>query len=205
MIVEQRPRMKSFRALLIGVLLIIAVYGGYLLLTGNVHTITEGEAYRSAQLDRSQLTRHIKQYNIKSIINLRGENKGDEWYDDEIAVSKEFGVAHYNAGLSANHEPNEEQLRELLRVFSVAPRPVLIHCAYGADRSGLAAAMWKMIVDHASKAEAKKQITILYGHIPIGSTRAMDDFFERWSAKMTETPPIPSSASVPAPAPHVGC
>lgn len=49
-----------------------------------------------------------------------------------------------------------------------------------ADRSGLVAAMWKVIVDREPKSEAEKQISILYGHIPIGKTSAMDRFFERW-------------------------
>jgi len=49
-----------------------------------------------------------------------------------------------------------------------------------ADRSGLAAAMWKVIVDREPKSEAEKQLSILSGHIPIGKTSAMDRFFENW-------------------------
>ncbi len=49
-----------------------------------------------------------------------------------------------------------------------------------ADRSGLVAAMWKVIVDREPKSEAGKQLSILYGHLPMGKATAMDRFFERW-------------------------
>ena len=62
-----------------------------------------------------------------------------------------------------------------------APRPVLIHCKTGADRSGLAAAMWKVVVDKEPKSEAAKELSFWYGHIPIGKTIAMDQFLKNWN------------------------
>jgi len=41
--------------------------------------------------------------------------------------------------------------------------------------------MWKVIVDNEPKSVAKRQLSILYGHIPIGGTVAMDRFFEKWA------------------------
>jgi undecaprenyl-diphosphatase len=41
--------------------------------------------------------------------------------------------------------------------------------------------MWKVIVDKEPKSEAAKELSILYGHIPIGKTIAMDHFFEKWN------------------------
>jgi len=57
----------------------------------------------------------------------------------------------------------------------------LIHCQSGADRTGLAAAIWKVIVDNDPKSDAEKQLSIFFGHLPIGKTAAMDRFFQNWN------------------------
>ena len=147
----------------------------------NFHAITKGEAYRSAQMDRDELKHCIKKYNIKSILNLRGENPDASWYTEELKVSAEQNVKHYDIALSASREPTGKDVQRLMEIFKSAPRPILIHCKGGADRSGLVAAMWKEAVDKEPKSEAGKQLSVLYGHIPIGKTSAIDRFFENWN------------------------
>ncbi|HAM52026.1 MAG TPA: protein tyrosine phosphatase [Nitrospiraceae bacterium] len=151
---------------------------------GNFHEITKGEAYRSAQLDRDQFEYYIDKYHIKSILNLRGQNSGEEWYQEELKVAVNRHLVHYDIPLSATSEPSSEDVQKLLAIFREAPRPVLIHCKAGADRSGLVGAMWKVVVDKEPKSEASKQLFILYGHLPIGETSAMDRFFERWATAL---------------------
>jgi len=90
--------------------------------------------------------------------------------------------------LSADREPTRNETLILTGIFKSAPRPILIHCRAGADRSGLAAAMWKVIVDNTSKIEAGKQLSILYGHLPLGPTSAMDHFFENWFPELKKGP-----------------
>jgi undecaprenyl-diphosphatase len=148
---------------------------------GNFHPITPGEAYRSAQLDRDDIAHYVTKYSIKSVLNLRGSRSGERWYDDELAACAELQVAHYDVELSEAHEPTDIQVRQLVHIFETAPRPLLIHCMSGADRTGLAAAMWKVVVDKERKAEAANQLSIRYGHIPIWETQAMDSFFEKWN------------------------
>jgi protein tyrosine/serine phosphatase len=163
--------------------LLVILSGGYFLYMeeqGNFHPITYGEAYRSAQLDRDEFEYYIKKHDIKSIVNLRGEHPDEKWYAEEIAVSAEHNVQHFNIALSSSKEPSEEDVRQLIDMFQNAPRPVLIHCQAGADRSGLAAAIWKVIIDKEPKSEAGKQLSIIFGHLPIGKTTAMDRFFQNW-------------------------
>lgn len=166
-------------AILLPLLLLSAGYL-YVRESHNFHPITEGEAYRSAQLDREEFEYFINRYNIKSIINLRGENPEAPWYREEMVVSGERNIKHYDIALSSSREPTEEDVRKLIEIFRTAPRPVLIHCLAGADRSGLAAAMWKVIIDKAPKSEAEKQLSILYAHLPVGKACAMDRFFRDW-------------------------
>ena len=123
-------------------------------------------------------------YNIKSILNLRGSNLGHEWYKEEMRASSDLRIAHYDIALSATHELTSDEVAKIIVIFKTAPRPLLLHCKAGADRSGLVAAMWKVIIDHEPKSEAGRQLSILFGHIPIGGTLAMDRFFDSW------TPPL---------------
>jgi protein tyrosine/serine phosphatase len=174
-------RLRIFIATLTVLLLLPASYFGvYMQVQGNFHPITSGEAYRSAKLDRDKLEYYIEKYNIKSIVNLIGEDPHKPWYREELQVCAERNVKHYDVSLSATQGPTDEDARKLVEIFKSAPRPVLIHCKGGSDRSGLVAAMWKVIVDKEPKSEARKQLSILYGHFPIGDTSAMDRFFEHW-------------------------
>jgi protein tyrosine/serine phosphatase len=152
----------------------------YLEEQGNFHPITLGEAYRSGQLDQDELEDYIRKFGIHTIINLRGRNAREPWYQEEIATCRKLNIRHYDLGLSADSAPSSGETERLLKIFHSAPRPVLMHCQAGADRSGLAAALWKLVVDNASQSDAEKQLSILYGHIPIGPTQVLDVFFDKW-------------------------
>ena len=154
--------------------------------SGNFHTVTPGECYRSGQLTGEQLVDYHENYNIRSVLNLRGELTEDKSYQGEIKICEQLGMKHYDVKLSAKEEPAPEAVNEILNIFDTAPRPILIHCLGGSDRTSLVSAMWKTWVDDASKEEAKKQISIWYGHMPFGETSAMDEFFDTWADVVTQ-------------------
>ena len=166
---------------IISALLILAAsYFLYMSEQGNFHVITPGSAYRSAQLDKDELEYYIKKYRIKSILNLRNDTEHADWYEQEVKISSECGVAYYLVPLSARAEPSKESVAKLLEVFNSAPRPILIHCKAGADRTGLVASMWKLVVDKEPKNKAGKQLSIRFFHFPIGRLANMDRFFDKW-------------------------
>lgn len=176
-------RSKFFIPALSFFLLLMVLAVAYLLYMeeqGNFHAITPGEAYRSAQMDRDELEYYITKYGIRTIINLRGKNLDKSWYVDELDISRALGVAHYDISLAASRELSSDDVHKIVEIFKTAPRPVLIHCQSGADRSGLVAAMWKVIVDKEPKTIASDQLSIIYGHMPVGNTTAMDKFFSKW-------------------------
>ncbi len=179
--------LKYVGAALAAVFLILAVYILAVNLQGNFHPITPGEAYRSGQPEGNKLEQYKEQYKIKSVLNLRGSHPGEDWYEEELAESARLNLAHYDVSLSATHELKDSEVRQLMDIFRTAPRPILIHCQAGADRSGLVAAMWKVVVNKISKAEARKQLSLRYGHLALGEKRAMDDFFEKWNPESRES------------------
>lgn len=166
--------------------LLLFLFAGYLFLEeyDNFHPITHGKAYRSAQLDRDELEYYIRKYNIRSIINLRGDDLRAQWYREEKQVSEKYQVKLYDLSLSACREPDEREIRTLIMLFNRVPRPVLIHCRGGSDRSGLAAAIWKVVIDKEPKKEAGKQLSLVFGHIPFGKTASLDRFFQNWNPEV---------------------
>ncbi len=159
----------------------------YINRTNNFHPITAGEAYRSAQPDTDDIEYYIKEYGIRSILNLRGKFLDEQWYIDEINACEKHNIKHYDLALSAGREPTDDEVRKLIEIFKIAPRPILIHCMGGADRIGLVSAMWKVIVNKEQKSEAGKQLSLWFGHIPAGKTYAMDRFFSNWKQEFCFT------------------
>ena len=134
----------------------------------NFHPVIPNEVYRSAQPDIDCLTYDIK-YHIKSVINLRGENKDKSWYDSEVVISRFLHVKHYDLRLSAYKLPTPTQLRKLVNILQTAPRPILIHCAGGSDRSGLAAAISIILSKDQSIDDLEDQISWQYDAISSSS------------------------------------
>lgn len=172
--------------LVVGVVATLAgSWAGYLRLSGNFHAIEDGIIYRSGQMSGEQFENRIKDYGIRAIINFRGNNAGKSWYDDEMKASDAAGVQHIDFPLSANREVSDDELTRLEELLRDAPRPLLIHCEGGADRSGFASALYMLVVAKRPGKEAAEQLSFRYGHFPwfTSSTAAMDRTFERILAR----------------------
>jgi hypothetical protein len=53
---------------------------------GNFYAVSEGVVYRSGQLENAALEHRLRQYKIKSILNLRGPHKESRWYQEEVRI-----------------------------------------------------------------------------------------------------------------------
>jgi protein tyrosine/serine phosphatase len=166
-----------------------AGWAGYLHLSGNFHAVEDGAVYRSGQLSGAELSSRIRENGILTIINLRGNNAGSPWYDDEIKASTAAGVQHIDFPLSADQELTREEVVQLAKFLERSNRPILIHCKAGADRSGLVSALYKLLIRRRPPEEAAAQLSFRYGHFPwLGSrTVAMDRTFARIASRVPLT------------------
>ncbi len=160
---------------------LVGAWAGYLRLSGNFHVVQQGVMYRSAQLSGDQFASRIRDNGIRSILNLRGNNAGTPWYDDETAASAAAGVMHVDYAISARRDLSDRQVRDIVALLRELPRPILIHCEAGADRSGLVSAIYELAFGKQPADEAARQLSFRFGHFPwLGSqTVAMDRTFER--------------------------
>jgi protein tyrosine phosphatase (PTP) superfamily phosphohydrolase (DUF442 family) len=159
------------------------VFATYLMAGHNFHVVSPGQIYRSAQLDSSGLTRMVQEHGIKSILNLRGPNGDKAWYNAETNTAQQLGVRHIDYELSASKELTDAEMEQILALINAAPKPMLIHCKSGADRTGLVGALYLYSVEGKSAEDADRELTVLCGHIPYlfwEDTKAMDRSFWRY-------------------------
>lgn len=151
-------------------------------LSENVHVVVPGLAYRSAQLWPDELELVIADYGIRSIISLVPPEPEQSWYQGELLVSSSHQIARYELPLSPDVRPTSDQLRDLLFLMQEAPKPILIHSRSGADRTGLAAAMFQYAIASRPAGEAGRQLSIRYGHFPSvwWDTSVMDATFQEF-------------------------
>ena len=176
-------RIRKTGVAILSVLLLLALlilaYTAYINRNGNFHVVADGQFYRSGELKPAQLEKFVQQYGLRSILNLEGDKAGRQWYDDELAASARLGIAHFDYHLSAKKMLTPEQVDAVLEIVRAAPKPLLVHCRDGADRTGLVSALYLAEIQGQDKTTADKQLSLNYGHFPyLGSgTRAMDQTF----------------------------
>ncbi|WP_158043666.1 dual specificity protein phosphatase family protein [Skermanella pratensis] len=159
---------------------IAALHLAIVLLGENFHSVVADELYRSAQPTPERIARYRKDYGIRTIINLRGDNTGSAWYDAEVEASRRLGIGHMDFRMSSRRELTVAQFGDLMALLRTAEKPVLIHCLSGADRSGLVSALYVAGIAGLGEEEAESQISFHYGHIPLwlNSAYAMNRSFE---------------------------
>jgi hypothetical protein len=135
-------------------------------LDGNVGIVDPGRVIRAAQ-PTNQLPKLIAEYHLASILNLRGGSKRDSWYAEEVRTAEARGVAFFDLPLSPTKRPGRRELLQLIDVLDRLPYPVLIHCKAGADRTGLATAVYLMMHRGERPRQALRAFSICYSHVPL--------------------------------------
>lgn len=134
--------------------------------------------WRSNQPSPARLARHAAQ-GIKTVINLRGEVHQSFWLFEREACSA-LGMTLHDIGFSARQAPKRPMLLELHRLLTTAEKPMLLHCKSGADRTGLAAALYLIWVEGRPLAEAQEQLSMRYMHLSTGRTGILDHFLRHY-------------------------
>jgi len=131
----------------------------------NFFEIQKNTFYRSKQLSPQKLLFYLKKFHIKTVINLRGKNPQKKWWQQEKDICQKNGVTLHDIAMDANQFPKKQNIVTLLNLYKNAPRPILVHCNGGSDRTGEAAALWVIEQQQKRSKEALKQLTFHYGHL----------------------------------------
>jgi protein tyrosine/serine phosphatase len=155
-------------------------YLGALHYNGNFHTVLEGELYRSSQVTGSQLADYTQKVGLKSVLNLRGASPRSDWYRAEIAESARLGLVHADFELSASREVTNDEAAQLIALMRSLPKPLLIHCKHGSDRTGLLSALYLAAIKGEDAEIADQQLSIYFGHFAVPYLSAAYPMDESW-------------------------
>ncbi len=143
-------------------LFMVAFLGGqYWLWIRKAHEVVPGDLYRSAQLSPKQFREAIQKNKIQAVLNLRGGNSDELWYRQEREAAKHENIRYYDLPMHSYVMPTKAQLLALVQVLLTSPKPLLVHCEGGADRTGLASAIY-LILQNKPLAEAEKEYSLQY-------------------------------------------
>ncbi len=132
--------------------------------------------FRSGQPGEDRMARRIEQHEIQCVLCLR--NGAEAAASERATVAS--GASWWNVPFSATRTPSPATLLALWRVAAEAPRPLLIHCRAGVDRTGLASAL-VVLHDTGDLARARAQLALLpHGHLAAFGTEKMDEVFDRY-------------------------
>lgn len=146
----------------------------------NFHWVVPGEASRAMQAWAGGLRTFLTRRHIRAIINLRGRNDDLSWWKNETAIAEAAGIAHLDAMLDSRKLPTREMLVRLVECFETAPRPFMLKCSGGQDRTSFAAALYLIHRDGwGAMPAAKAQFARFpYLHFPKAHQRWLKPFLD---------------------------
>ena len=123
---------------------------------------------------------------IKTIINLRGIGIHSHYLFEKQAC-EDCGITLINHRLFSGALAPREEILALYQTFLTADKPFVLHCKSGADRAGLASALYLMLVLDVPAAQAKAQLHPRFLHFRNGRTGVLDFMLEACEAAQART------------------
>lgn len=112
----------------------------------NFHWIAPNEVARSSQAYAGFLGPFLRRHGVRAVLNLRGRNPHWRWWRSEKRVCDRLGIVHSDIALSSKNLPKQSTLLALLDAFETLPRPILMKCSGGQDRTSFTAALYLLHV-----------------------------------------------------------
>ena len=114
----------------------------------NFYKVSDG-IYRSSQPNRKSMDL-IDVIGIKTVLNLR-RHHSDEYEAKHTDLKLER--IKMNPG-----KIRDEDIIQALKIIKNSPKPILVHCWHGSDRTGVVIAMYRLVFENYSKDEAIREL-----------------------------------------------
>ncbi|MBB94072.1 MAG: protein tyrosine phosphatase [Rhodobacteraceae bacterium] len=129
----------------------------------------------------------MKAMGIHTVLNLRGETDSAH-YLLEKEICDDLGLTLVNAKLLARGAAVRADILDTIQKLKSLDKPFVMHCKSGADRAGFASAMYLMIVEGKSVAEARRMLSPRYMHIRNGKVGILDYTLDVYEARNARDP-----------------
>ncbi|MBD0865465.1 MAG: tyrosine-protein phosphatase [Rhodobacteraceae bacterium] len=129
----------------------------------------------------------LRDQGIHTILNLRGANPNGH-YLAEQQFCGELELNLHSIRLNARSLVPRDTFIELISLFRTLDRPLLMHCKSGADRAGLASAIYMMVIEHQPVEQAQRMLSWRYMHVRNRYTGILDYCLEIYAARTAREP-----------------
>ena len=110
--------------------------------------------YRGAQPKAGGLGR-LAELGIKTIVDLRGA--GDRAREQELEAL-ELGLQYFNVPMKWYGRPTDNQVERVMKIINTPKNhPVFVHCSHGVDRTGVIVAVYRIVQEGWTGAQAKAE------------------------------------------------
>jgi hypothetical protein len=128
----------------------------------------------------SALAQTLRDHEIKTVLNLRGPNEFEAWYRDELSATREAGATHVDIAMSSCVWMSRVQLRAIIKTLDTVKYPLLIHCAWGSERTGLVSAFAVLLRPGSTLDDARAQFSIRYLFVRMQDGKIMAEHLDQY-------------------------
>jgi protein tyrosine/serine phosphatase len=148
---------------------------------GNWAVVEPGVLYRCNHPTPGRLAAITRRHWLKTLINLRGAEakNGADALTREAAA--QLGLELIDISLQSRRAPARADVLRLAEVYRTMRVPALIHCKSGADRAGLAAALF-VLLNGGTVQAALRHLSLRFGHMKRSRAGVLDAFLLRFMA-----------------------
>ncbi len=154
---KQRPGL--LRLVVIIVIVVGVIYGikktRYQFIARNFGVVETGEIYRSGRLTPRMFRKVVDENNIRTVLDLGAYVPGSPEDVREQDLAEALGAERYRFYLDGDGTGNPNYYVQALRLMSdPEAQPILIHCAAGAQRTGVIVLLYRHIIQGQDLAQA---------------------------------------------------
>ena len=153
----------------------------------NLHQVRPG-VWRSNQPSPGRV-HAAADMGVKTIVNLRGPRSDGGWRLEKEACDAR-GLALVDFSVRSRAVPDRDTVLAAREMFRSVEYPVLMHCKSGADRAGIMAALYLLLMEGASAGEAAQQLSPRFLHVSQAKTGLLDAFLGAFAEAEREGVPF---------------
>lgn len=116
---------------------------------------------------------------VRTVLNLRHDVERAPAKFSREACDK-HGMTYVSFPMAPRRVPTKEELVGLIELFPTLEQPILMHCKSGADRTGLASAIWVLTQDNGDLTRAREELSLRYLHRRKSETGALDTVLDQF-------------------------
>jgi protein tyrosine/serine phosphatase len=165
--------------------LIFIDHGIFRMAYANRHQLSS-QVWRSSQPAPRDI-RALARRGVKTIVNLRGDRDCGS-YRLETQACRKYGIRLVNFTVKSRAAPAKRTFHEAKALFDSIEYPMMLHCKSGADRAGLMSVLYMILKEGVPVEQAKRQLSLRFGHIRQADTGVLDFVFDSYLAHNSREP-----------------